>query len=352
MGGRVCFWGCCGEPAGLHVLGTKNTRSDSHPPRAARRMPHTQPPPEDSVCWGGAHAGAETGTPTRGLSVLGWGTRWSRDGHPRLGETLETRPAGQSGPSSGEAVNGIKSCFSVASGTRPRAASRGHRHDVLGRRGPCQGHRPAAACLPREAARGRAAPSGQAETQGRVTDPHRPRHPCLPRPHLGTTCQGPRLAQTLCIPSRAQGAHSKAPRAHRPSRVFGRARASGVGRAAPSVRAKPCVQRRNQQPLWTRLPQLGLLIASGDTGRLEAWVDSAGSRWLGLWGCRPQGTHTVEGIGLGSRPGEASGSSTLLRSGTRHARVMHGVAWGCTGSFQRAEGCPAGVPSEEQQASG
>lgn len=49
----------------------------------------------------------------------------------------------------------------------------------------------------------------------------------------------------------------------------------------------------------------------------------------------------MEGAGPGSRPSEASGSSTLLRSGTRHARVMQGVAWGCTGSFQRAGGSPS-----------
>lgn len=75
---------------------------------------------------------------------------------------------------------------------------------------------------------------------------------------------------------------------------------------------------------------------------LSRLMDTAGPRWLGLWGRHPQDTHTMEGAGPGSRPSEASGSSTLLRSGTRHARVMQGVAWGCTGSFQRAGGSPSG----------
>lgn len=272
--------------------------------------------------------------------MLGWGPRWSRNGHPRLGETPETRPAGQSGPSSGEAVNGIKSCFSVASGTRPRAASSGHRHDVSGWRGPCQGHRPAAACLPREAARGRAAPSGQAETQGRVTDPHRPRHACLPRPHLGTTCRGPRLAQTLCIPSRAQGAHSKAPRARFPSRVFGRARASGVGRAAPCVRAKPCgVGTSSRSGPGFRSWGYLLLLVTPDV-RKPGWTQQAPGGW-GSGGAGRRARTPWRGSAWGRGPGKRP--EVLLYCG--QAQGMRGS---CTGSRGDARGHSKGLRVAQQ----
>lgn len=302
MGGRVCFWGCCVEPAGLHICGTKNTSSDSHPPGAAQNMPHTQPPPEDSVCWG-------------------WGgARWSQDGHPCLGETPETQPAGPPGPSSGD---GIKRCFLVASGTRPRAASRGHRHNVSGWRGPFQSHRPAAACLPREAALCQGQPVDSpypgAELRHRDESQTRtgPRTPASP----SLTWGRPAMGHSWLSASRAQGAHGEAPGACCPSRVFGRARAWGIGHAAPSICPGKAVHAALDQTsaAWGYLL---LLVTPGV--RKPWWAQQAPGGW-GCGGAARRARTPWRGPAWGRGPGKRP--EVLLYCG--QAQGMRGS---CTGS--------------------
>lgn len=229
-------------------------------------------------------------------------------------------------------------------GTQPRAASRGHGHDVSGWRGPTKATvLQGPVCRGRQRrARGFAAPSGRAET-GTSHRPAQARARLPPPPSPGDD-----------LPGAVTGSLRPGPRARCPGQVLPGPRASAAQHRLSvrlSVRAKPHVRPRNQQQLWTRFRSCGDLLLLVTPGvRKPWWTRRAPGGW-GV-GVLPAGHAHRGGEGPGSRPEEASGSSTLLWSGTRHARVMHGVAWGRVESFQRAEGRLAGVPSEGRQASG